>query len=227
MEAETKTLKSSCRCSHAHSDIYANKTKIVLFISVIAMLFEILFGYITNSMALLSDGWHMASHVLAIGLTWVAYLFIKKNKDNKKFKNGTDKILSLSGYSSAFLLLFVALLMIVESFHRIMHPENIHYNDALIVAILGLIINLISAKVLHHNDEHSDHNIKAVYLHVLADALTSVFAIIALFIGNAYNISWLDSITGILGSLIIIKWAIDLIIQSGKTLLDYSSQSLN
>jgi cation diffusion facilitator family transporter len=209
---------------HHHHDAYEKKAKVVVIISFVTMVAEIIFGYITNSIALLTDGIHMGSHVLAIGLTWFAYLFIKKHKNNTQFKNSTSKILSLSGYTSAIILLVVALLMMVEAFGRVLDPESIKFNEALIVAIIGLFVNLISAKILHHDHEHSDHNIRAAYLHVLSDALTSILAIAALIVGKTYNIMWADALSGIVSSIVILKWSFGLIAQSGKKLVDYSDE---
>jgi cation diffusion facilitator family transporter len=209
---------------HHHHEVHEGKTKLVVGITAVAMTVEITAGYITNSMALLSDGWHMSSHVMAIGLTWFGYAFAKRHKANSKFKNGTEKVLSLSGYSSAIILMVVAVLMLIESFQRIYHPENIHFKEALIISVIGLIVNILCAKILHHEEDHSDHNIRAAYLHVLADAVTSIFAIIALVLGIVYNIVWLDAVSGIIGSIVIVKWAYGLILQSGKTLLDYSHE---
>lgn len=199
------------------------KTKLVVYLTALTMIVEITAGYLTNSMALLADGWHMASHVLALGLSWIAYYFVRKHLNNKKFKHGTDKILSLAGYSSALLLLIVAILMAIESIERLLNPISIQYKEALIIAGIGLIVNLISAKLLHTDPYHADHNIKSAYLHVLADTLTSITAIIALLAGILWQIESLDAISGIISSIVITKWAIDLIKESGKDLLDYSS----
>lgn len=181
-------LKSSCACSHEHHDIQETKTKIVVFISVLTMVTEILFGYITNSMALLSDGWHMASHVLAMGLTWFAYVCFRRNQSNQKFKNGTGKILSLLGYISGILLMLMAVWMAFECVSRIFTYEIILYHDAIMVAIIGLIVNLVCAFILQSKHHHEDDNIKAAYTHVLTDALTSFFAIVALYMGKKLNL---------------------------------------
>ncbi len=229
---ETETLKTSCshthhEHNHCHThqhDIHETKTKIVVFISALAMIAEILFGFITNSMALLSDGWHMASHVLAIGLTWFAYVYCRKNRTNAKFKNGTSKILSLSGYTSGLLLMVIALWMAFECVIRVFSTETILYNDAILVAIIGLGVNIICAMVLHSKHHNEDDNIKAAYLHVLSDALTSVLAIVALFLGKQFNLNWLDAVGGMIGSLVILKWSYSLIKQSGEKLLDYQHE---
>ena len=221
---ETEILKPLCTCSNAHHDMHETKTKIVVFISALAMVAEIIFGYITNSMALLSDGWHMASHVLAIGLTWFAYVYSRRNKSNAKFKNGTKKILSLSGYTSGLLLMGIALWMAIECIGRLFFNEIILYNDAILVAIIGLVINVVCAFILHSKHHHQDDNIKAAYLHVLADALTSLLAIVALFMGKKFNLNWLDAVGGMIGSVVILKWSYGLIKQSGEKLLEYEHE---
>jgi cation diffusion facilitator family transporter len=224
VNTETRTITGGCSCAHSQSNIHESRTKIVVLISAITMLVELFFGYTSNSMALLSDGWHMASHVLAMGLTWFTYVYCRKNKTNQKFKNGTDKILSLSGYTSGLLLLAIALWMAFECVIRLFVKENVQYNNALLVTVIGLIVNFICAYILSHNNKNHDHNIKAAYLHVLADVLTSVLAIVALVIGKIYNQSWLDAISGIIGAVLITKWAYGLIKQSGAKLLDYEHE---
>lgn len=204
---------------HLHKN--ESKTKIVVAITAVTMIVEIISGYITNSMALLADGWHMGSHVLALGLSWIAYYFARKNENNKNFRNGTGKILSLSGYSSAIFLLVVAILMAVESIERFYNPLEIHFFEAIIVAIVGLIVNIASVFILHTKHHEHDHNIKSAYLHVLADALTSLTAIIALIAGMIWNLHFLDALGGIISSIVITKWSIGLLLDTGKDLLDY------
>jgi cation diffusion facilitator family transporter len=211
---------------HSH-DINERKTKIVVIIAFVAMVTEIVFGYITNSMALLSDGYHMGAHVLAIGLTWFAYTFARKNQGNTKFTQGTGKVFALSGYTSAIFLSLVTVMIIKESYHKLHNPEEIQFESAILVAVLGLIINGISAVILHRGSGENDHNIHAAYLHVLADAITSIAAILALTIGYFYGILWLDAASGILSGLVIGNWAIKLVISSGKDLLDYKTDSCN
>ncbi|MEK6616324.1 MAG: cation diffusion facilitator family transporter, partial [Bacteroidota bacterium] len=176
-------------------------------------------------MALLADGFHMASHALALGLSWVAYYYARRHSENKNFKSGTGKILALSGYTSAIILLLIAILMAYESTQRLIHPLEIKFSEAIFVAVIGLIVNIISAYILHHEEEHSDHNIKSAYLHVLADALTSVTAIVALTLGMYWNNYSLDAVSGIISSVVITKWAIDLAKNSGKELLDFSTKN--
>jgi len=171
-------------------------------------------------MALLADGIHMGSHVLAIGMSWVAYIVVRRVSTNNGFKGKSDKILSLSGYSSGFMLLIFAFFILYEAIIRLVHPASIQYHSAILVAVIGLLVNIFSAILLHHSHEQSDNNIKAAYLHVLADALTSVTAIAGLSAAMLWNIVWIDAIVAILGSIVIIRWSVGLLKDSGKVLLD-------
>lgn len=186
------------------------------------MVVEIIYGISTKSMALLADGIHMGSHVLAIGLSWLAYVFVRKVAKDKKYSGKPEKILSLSGYTSGLMLLIFAFVILAEATQRIIQPHDIVYKEAIIVAIIGLLVNIVSAVLLHHDHTQSDHNIKAAYLHVLADALTSFSAIAGLIIAMIWNIPFIDSIAAIISSLVIVKWSIGLLKNSGKTLLDIS-----
>ena len=199
---------------------YEKKTRMVVFLTAITMTVEIFFGLRTNSMALLADGIHMASHVLALGLSWIAYIIVRKINRQNSFSGDSDKILSLSGYSSGLMLLIFAFVILVEAFQRILNPSEILYREAILVATIGLAVNIASAFILHHDHEHSDHNIRAAYLHVIADALTSITAIIGLTAALIWNIIWLDAIVGMLGSFVIIRWSISLMKDSGSALLD-------
>jgi cation diffusion facilitator family transporter len=213
--------KSSPEKTHIdYSHTFETKTRIVVIITAVTMVVEIFFGYWTNSMALLADGWHMATHVLALGLSWIAYIVARKYANSKKYSFSKEKLLSLAGFSSAIFLLVVAVFMAVQSVERLISPVSIKFGEAIFVAVIGLIVNVVSAYILHHKHEHGDHNIRSAYLHVLADGLTSVTAIIALTAGMYFNLFYLDSLSGILSSIIITKWAIDLIINSGKTLIN-------
>ena len=196
------------------------RSKLVVLITAITMALEIFFGYWTNSMALLADGWHMASHVLALALTWLAYFVSRKYSNTEKYSFDTKKLLSLSGFLSAVALLFVAVFMSVESVSRLFNPLEIQFREAILVAFLGLIVNLLSAFILHggHND---DHNIRSAYLHVLADALTSIAAIVALTAGVIWKMYWLDCAVGIVGAVVITKWAMSLLWSAGKVLVDF------
>jgi cation diffusion facilitator family transporter len=211
--------------THAHhqhiSDTHERKTRFVVILTTVTMVVEIIFGYLTNSMALLADGYHMSSHTFALGLSWLAYIFARKYAQTEKISFKKEKLLALSGFTSAIVLQIVAIIMGIQSFGRLMHPVKIMFKEAIFVAFIGLIVNVISAFALHHKKEHSDHNIRSAYLHVLADGLTSVTAIIALSVGLFYNLYWLDAISGILSSFVITKWAIELIRDSGQELIDY------
>jgi cobalt-zinc-cadmium efflux system protein len=189
------------------------------------MVVEILFGITTKSMALLADGIHMGSHVLAIGLSWIAYIIVRKVSKNEKFRGNSNKILSLSGYSSGLMLLIFAVVIMIEAIQRFYNPVEIVYKEAILIAIIGLIVNIASAFLLHHSHEHSDHNIRAAYLHVIADALTSLTAIIGLFTAMIWAIPFVDTIAAIISSLVIVKWSVGLLKDSGKTLLDINSSN--
>ena len=185
------------------------------------MVVEILFGLTTKSMALLADGIHMGSHVLAIGLSWIAYVFVRRLNDTR-FAGSSGKILSLSGYSSGLILLLFAFVIAAEAIKRIFHPSDIHFTEAITVAVIGLIVNIVSAFILKHDHEQSDHNIRAAYIHVLADALTSITAIVGLTVAMVWHYIWFDALCAILSSGVIISWSIRLLKESGKKLLDIS-----
>jgi cation diffusion facilitator family transporter len=203
------------------SDTHESKTRFVVILTTLTMVIEIASGYMTNSMALLADGYHMSSHAFALGLSWLAYILARKYAQTEKISFKKEKLLALSGFTSAIVLQIVAVVMGVQSFRRLLHPVEIMFTEAILVAIIGLFVNIISAVALHHRKEHSDHNIRSAYLHVLADGLTSITAIIALTIGLMFKLFWLDSISGLISSLVITKWAIALIGDSGRELIDY------
>jgi cation diffusion facilitator family transporter len=169
----------------------------------------------------------MGSHVLAIGLSWLAYVIVRRVSRSEKFKGNSDKILSLSGYSSGLMLLIFAVVIMVEAVQRFYNPVEIVYKEAILVAIIGLLVNVASAFLLHHDHEHSDHNIRAAYLHVIADALTSVSAIIGLIAAMIWDIPFIDTIAALISSVIIIKWSVGLLKESGKVLLDMDNQNRN
>lgn len=206
----------------------------VMWLTIVMMVIEIIGGQIFGSMALLADGWHMGTHAFALGLTVFIYHYSRKHRNNPKFAFGTGKVNALGSFASALLLAGAAFLMIYESAHRLLNPEQIAFNEAILVAFVGLIVNLVSAVMLHghdhghahghhHHDHHGhDHNLKAAYLHVVADALTSVFAIIALFAGKYFGWVFLDPVLGIVGGLVICKWGYNLIRETGGILLDYN-----
>lgn len=225
--------------SHTHQFDEGNPLaqKRILFATILTavmMLLEVIGGWIYNSMALLADGWHMSSHMLALGLAYFAYRSARHYAKDSCFSFGTWKIEILAGYSSAILLMVMALFMAFQSVERLFNPVDIHYNQAIPIAILGLVINLICAWLLHdghhhhhHHHHHHEHahihydlNQKAAFMHVVADAVTSIFAIIALCAAKYLDWGFLDAILGIVGSILVAKWAIGLIQETGKTLLD-------
>jgi len=212
----SKEKLTRMNASHKHE----RRTFQVAIITAITMVIEILSGLATNSMSLLADGIHMGSHVLAIGLSWIAYVMVRKVSSKEQYKGDKRKILSLSGYSSGIMLLIFAFVILYEAFSRLIHPSAIQFREAIGVALIGLIVNIVSAMILHHKHDESDHNIRAAYLHVLADALTSVTAIIALLGAMLWNFIWLDAAGAIISSFMIIKWSAGLLKDSGKVLLD-------
>jgi cation diffusion facilitator family transporter len=225
-----------------HVDAKAERnTRRVVYITAAMMVVEIVGGYWLNSMALLADGWHMSSHALAMGLSVMAYALARRYARDGRFAFGTWKIEILGGYSSAMLLAVVAALMMIQSLERLFVPATIHYDEAIPIAVLGLGVNLLCAWLLkgehghqhghHHGHDHGhahDHahghhhdvNLRAAYLHVIADAATSVLAIVALVGGKLYGAAWLDPAMGIVGSILVARWAFGLLRESGKILLD-------
>ena len=206
-------------------------TRRVILLTLSMMIIEIAAGYLFGSMALLADGWHMATHAIALSITAFAYFFARKHSDNPNYSFGTGKVGVLGGFASAVVLAVIALLVGVESFQRLINPKTILFNEAIAVAVLGLIVNLVSAVLLqdkhhyaHEHDSgkhhHHDHNLRAAYLHVLADALTSLLAIVALLTGKIFGWIRMDPAMGIVGALVITKWAYGLLIDTGKILLD-------
>ncbi|APW48833.2 Cobalt-zinc-cadmium resistance protein CzcD (plasmid) [Acinetobacter lwoffii] len=226
------------KSNHSHqfdegNPLAQKKILIATILTGVMMVFEIFGGWFFNSMALLADGWHMSSHMLALGLAYFAYKMARKYARDQRFCFGTWKIEILAGYSSAILLMVVAVFMGVQSIERLFNPVNIHYNEAVSIAIVGLIVNFICAWLLRenghhhhyghdHHHSHDDHDLnqKAAFLHVVADAVTSVLAIIALFAGKYFGWDFLDAVLGIVGALLVAQWSWGLIRETGKTLLD-------
>ena len=198
------------------------KTLTVIIITLLTMFFEITYGYLTNSMGLLADGYHMMTHVLALSLTYIAYLLIRKFLNSPLFPNGTEKIGTLTAYTSSLFLGLTGLWIIFESVIRFIQPLKIEFNEAILVAVIGLIVNIICIFIMHdkHHLHKKDHNFMAAYYHILADVVTSVLAIIALIIGKSCNFTQLDSFIGILGGILILKWAYTLICSTTKILVD-------
>lgn len=210
------------------------RTRYVLLLTAVTMVAEIYAGSMYGSMALLADGWHMATHVAAFMITIFAYRYARKHAKDPAFTFGTGKVTVLGGFSSAVALAVVALVMVVESLERIMNPQVIHFNEAITVATIGLLVNLASAFMLkdehahhhhghtHEHNHHHDHNLRAAYLHVLADALTSLLAIMALMAGKHIGWNCLDPVMGIVGAVVITRWSYGLLRETGPILLDAS-----
>lgn len=202
------------------------RTRWVVGLTFVAMLVELAAGWLTGSMALLADGWHMASHVGALGIAAYAYRFARQHAGDARYTFGTGKVTALAGYSSALFLGAVAAWMAWESVARLWAPVEIHYTEAMIVAAFGLAVNLASAWLLDHDHDHDhehghvDHNHRAAYLHVLADALTSVLAIVALGGGMLFGWAFLDPVMGIVGAIVVGRWAFGLARDSAGVLLD-------
>lgn len=199
----------------------------VVILTAAMMAAEIAGGLIFRSMALLADGFHMGSHALALGLALLAYRYARRNAGNPVFNFGTGKVTDLGGYTSAVLLLVAALIMAYESVKRFLHPVAIQFNEAILIACLGLGVNLASAWILrdrhpHLEQErsHRDHNIRAAYLHVLADALTSILAIAALLVGKWLGWIWMDPVMGVVGAVVITRWSVGLLKDTSAVLLD-------
>ncbi len=211
-------------------------TTIVVILTAGMMVIEIAAGYMTGSMALLADGWHMASHAGALSISLIAYRLAKSEKLKLKFSFGSGKIIPLGGYTSAVVLALVAIMMAIESVSRLFLPVSIQFSEAIVVAVVGLAVNVVSAFILspghshehHHGHDHAhDHNLKSAYIHVLADALTSVLAIFALTVGLFYGANWLDPMMGIVGSCVILKWAYNLCREAGWELLDGHAKNIH
>lgn len=229
------TLKK-IRHEHAFHDVAhenEKKTLQVIILTGLTMCGEIIAGVLTGSMALLADGWHMGTHAFALGITYFAYVMARKYSDSSKFDFGTGKFGILSAYTSALFLGATAIYMMVESVGRFFRPVPIAFDEAILVAIVGLAVNVLSIWMLHskgeqyhdhshhdHEHHHHDHNLRAAYLHVVADALTSVLAIVALVTGKFLGWVFLDPVMGIVGGILIARWAWGLLRSSAFILLD-------
>ena len=209
------------------------RTRIVIGITAAMMVVEIAVGLMSHSMALLADGWHMSTHVIAFLITAVAYYLARRNAANARFSFGTGKIGVLGGFTSAVVLSIVALLMAGESVHQLFVPLEIHFNEAIGIACVGLLVNLGCAVLLADRHRESgggsshreDLNLRAAYLHVLADAFTSVLAITALTGGKFFGWAWLDPVVGIIGSGVVFSWAYTLLRDTSGILLDRTPAS--
>ncbi len=218
--------------NHSHNRSNMQKTAIVVAITFITMIVEICYGLITGSMALLADGIHMGTHTFALIVTLLAYIIAGKHAGNPNFAFSSGKVGVLGGYTTAIILGITAVYMVYEAVHRLINPEEIVFNQALLVAVIGLSVNLVSATLLsssdghdhhdhHHGHHHHDHNLRSAYIHVITDAMTSVLAIAALLSGKYFSQTWPDAVVAILGAFVILKWAADLLISSGRILVDY------
>jgi len=205
------------------------RTRLVVILTACMMVVEIAAGYLFGSMALLADGWHMGTHVAALSIAVFAYRYARRNADNPAFSFGTGKVTALGGFASAAALAVIAFMMGLESIGRLIAPETIRFDEAILVAVIGLLVNLVSAWLLHggdsghhHDHDHHDHNLRAAYLHVLADALTSLLAIVALVAGKLFGWIWLDACMGLVGAVLITRWAWSLVGETSAVLLDSS-----
>src|SRR6266704_155522 len=206
------------------------RTRIVIAITGVMMVVEITAGVLSHSMALLADGWHMSTHVTAFLITAIAYYFTRRHSSNEQYSFGTGKIGVLGGFASDVVLSVVALLMAGESVHRLFVPLEIHFNEAIGIAFVALTVNVICALLLkedhhhgqdrHHHSDHRDLNLRAAYLHVLADAFTTLLAIIALTSGKFFGWGWLDPVVGLVGSGVVFSWAYQLLRDTSGILVD-------
>lgn len=233
------------RFSHDHQflgashDENARRTLWVVALTFVMMIGEIAAGYITGSMALLADGFHMATHAGALGIAAAAYGFARRNANNRRYSFGTGKVGDLAGFASAMVLGLVSLGIAGESLFRLFEPTTVAFGEATVIAIVGLGVNILSAFLLmgHHGHDHGhqhdhshahhhhhDNNLRSAYVHVLADALTSVLAIAALLAGRYLGWVWLDPVMGIVGSIVIAKWAYNLMRDSAAVLLDTTDE---
>ena len=203
------------------------RTLLVVLITATMMVVEIATGIIFGSMALLADGLHMASHTVALTINVIAYVYARRHAHDKKFSFGTGKVNALGGFIGAVLLAIFALMMAWESVERMIYPVTIAFNQAILVAIVGLIVNGASVFILGHHDHgehehhhHHDHNLRSAYLHVLADVLTSLLAIFALLAGKYIGLVWMDPLMGIVGAILVARWSVGLLSSTGGVLLD-------
>jgi cation diffusion facilitator family transporter len=225
------------RWSHGHVFLGAShgrnerRTRLVIALTLAMMVAEVAGGLWFGSMALLADGWHMATHAGALAITAAAYAFARRHAENDRYSFGTGKVGDLAGFTSALLLAVVALWIGIESAARFFSAHAIRFDEALLVAVLGLFVNLVSAFLLgpdrHDHDHehahphsHADHNLRSAHLHVLADALTSLFAIAALLSGKLFGLGWMDPLCGLVGALVILRWSFVLLRDTGAVLLD-------
>jgi len=219
-----------------HHDRNARRTYMVILLTFVMMVGEIAAGLMFGSMALLADGFHMSTHAGALAIAAAAYAYARRHAHDERFAFGTGKFGELAGYTSAIVLAVIAVMIGYESTTRLIAPVPIRFTEAIAVAVLGLGVNLVSAWLLsgggdhdhhhhehhdhHHHHAHVDHNLRSAYLHVLADAMTSVLAILGLLAGMFYGWIWMDAVVGIIGAAVIASWSWSLLRSSGAVLLD-------
>jgi len=250
-----------------HHDRNARRTWIVVAITFAMMIVEVAAGIVYGSMALLADGVHMATHAGALTIAAMAYQYARRHQHDARFAFGTGKVGDLAGFASALALGLIAILIAIESVARLLNPIHVAFNEAIFVAVVGLVVNLVSAALLmhphgdqhvyeheeedddqdhdhahdeahdhdygathdrHHHDKHhhADHNLLAAYVHVLADAFTSVLAIVALVAGRYLGWVWLDAAMGLVGAIVILRWSFALVRQTANVLLDSTDPAL-
>jgi cation diffusion facilitator family transporter len=232
---------------HSHNflgaghDDNAKRTLWVVILTLVMMVGEIAAGYLTGSMALLADGFHMATHAGALGIAAAAYAFARRHSDNGAFSFGTGKVGDLGGFASALILGLISLGIGVESLIRLFEPTQVQFGTAILIAVLGLAVNIVSALLLaggtghghahthdhghaHHHSHGEDNNLRSAYVHVLADAVTSVLAIVALLAGKFLGWVWLDPAMGIVGAVVIARWAWLLMKDTASVLLDKTDE---
>ncbi|MGY5806482.1 CDF family Co(II)/Ni(II) efflux transporter DmeF [Rhizobium sp. LEGMi198b] len=227
---------------------------LVIALTTVMMVVEIAAGTLYGSMALVADGWHMSTHASAMLISALAYLYARRHAHNSRFTFGTGKLGDLAGFASAIILAMIALLMAWESLLRLQNPVAINFREAIAIAVVGLLVNLVSAWLLrddhdhhhghshahghdhHHHHDHDHHhghnhgkdnNLRSAYVHVIADAMTSVLAIIALLLGSRFGWTFLDPLMGIVGGVVILQWSLSLARASGSILLDFIPQGEN
>jgi cation diffusion facilitator family transporter len=243
----TEPLAAHCRAPRfdTGNPLAEANVRRAFWLTTVMMVVEIAGGWWFNSMAVLADGWHMSSHSLALGLSAFAYSFARRHAGDRRYAFGTWKVEVLGSYTSAILLLGIAGLMVFQSVERLMRPQAIQYDQAIVIAMVGLAVNLIcawwlrgnhqghdhdhsheqNAREQHSHAQHQDLNVRSAYVHVLADAATSVLAIIALLGGKFWGLAWLDPFMGIAGAVLIAVWARGLVLDSGRVLLDAEMDS--
>ena len=235
------TRRNATDLNHSHSFGQERKrpgesrTLIVIAVTAAMMVVEIATGILFGSMALLADGLHMASHAAALSINAFAYVYARRHAHDARFSFGTGKVNALGGFSGAVLLAVFAVMMAVESVLRLVNPVPIAFNQAIVVAVIGLVVNGLSMLILSQRDDarhghdhghhhhHHDHNLRSAYLHVLADALTSFLAIFALLAAKYFGLVWMDPLMGIVGAIMVSRWSVSLLVGTSHVLLDHQA----